>query len=300
MQLVRVSITDPQNVLDTYGALAKYRIERDTTSAMSGAAEIATGTVVAGTTEYEYADATGVAGTHWYRVRYSKASPSVAADYSGYSAVFQAGSPAGQLITLDGYKVWANIPQADIDDDGWLVTSINAVNRAALGPTGVGVDLGPSPDTVRTYDLIGPDGYSLVVRNGTRLPIPGGIRDFTTVEVSTDGTTWTDITTSVRVGPLPQARAAGDPGDYIELKPYNLTTTGFLGYVYVRITGPAFATFGWDAYPEDLVQAAYVAVQRMSRERDSQGQYLTETNALRYLDKALLASYRNRYFPPVR
>jgi len=200
------------------------------------------------------------------------------------------------VITLANYKTWAGI--ADTDDDGWLAMAIASVDRAISGS--IGVDLSSSADTVRTYDLIGPDGRCLATNDETRLWIPGGIRAFTKVEVSSDGTTWTEVTTEVRVGPLAQYRPSSEPGDYIEFKPYTTAYGSFAGYVYVRITGTTLVTFGWSAWPDDLVQAAYVAVQRMSRERDSQGQYLTETNALRYLDKNLLNAYRWRYFAPVR
>lgn len=290
MQLVRVSITDPQNVLDTYGALAKYRIERDTVETMATASEVTTGTVVGGTTpqtEYEYADPTGVAGTHWYRVRYSTASPSVAADYSGYGAVFQAGSPAGQIVTLETIKTWTSI--GDTTDDAWLSMAVNAMNRAIL--RAIGVDLGPSPDTTRTYDACH------AVRNWTRLWIAGGIRAFTTVEVSTDGITWTDVTTDVRIGPSAQARPPGEPGAYVEFRPYTASCSSFVGYVYVRITGTAFATFGWDAYPDDLVQAAVAGLQRAASDRDGRGSFPTETDMARYLNPATIAYYRNMYFP---
>jgi hypothetical protein len=297
--LVRLTVQDPQNVLDTYGAGALIRLERDTSSAMSGATEATTIPVVAGTTEYEYRDTTGVAGTHWYRSRYSKASPSVGADYSGYGPVFQAGAAAGEVITLETVKTWADID--DTIDDGWLALAVGAVNRAIVGGNGIGVDLGPSPDTTRTYDLETAEGRRATVRGDTRRIIPGGIRAFTTVEVSVDGTTWVEVTSDVRVGPAVHERAPGEPGSWIEFKPHvSGGLWSFAGYRYLRITGIAFQTFGWDAWAMDLVQAAVAALQRMSLERDRNGQFPSETNALRYLDPRLLAHYRLMYFAPVR
>ena len=149
--LVRVSITDPQNILDTYGTGALYRIERGSSSAMSDASEITAAEVSNDGTEYEYRDQTGVAGTHWYRLRYSKASPSVASDYSGYGAVFQAGALSGEVITLETFKTWADID--DTVDDPWLPLAIGSCNRAIIGPSGVGLDLGPN------VHLIKPQGY---------------------------------------------------------------------------------------------------------------------------------------------
>lgn len=201
------------------------------------------------------------------------------------------------VITLANYKTWAGI--ADTDDDGWLAMSIASVDRAIQGPAGVGFDLSPSADTTRDYD--GSDA----VCDGTRLHIPGGIRAFTAVSVSIDGgANFTAVTSDVRVGPVAHMRSSGEPGGYIEFKDWRSITGSYRwfpqGVGNVRIAGTTLLTFGWAAWPDDLVQAAYVAVQRMSRERDSQGAYPTETNAMRYLDKNLLASYRTRYFPPVR
>lgn len=286
-QLLKFTIQDPQDVLDTYGAGALIRVERDTTSAMTGASEVTTIAVVAGTTEYEYKDASGVAGTHYGRYRLSKASPSVAADYSGYFPVYQYGASAGGPLTLETAKTWGEID--DTADDGWLSLAVRSVNRAGVGA--IGVDLSSSPDTTRTYDA------AAVVANGTRLWIPGGIRAFSTVETG-DGTTWTTVTTTVRVGPLAHSRAPGEPGSYIETIPGQ--TTLLDASDFIRITGTAFACFGWDAWPMDLTQDALAAVQRMSLDRARMGNYPTEIAALRYLHVPLWRSYGARYFPMVR
>ncbi len=224
-----------------------------------------------------------MAGTHWYRSRYSIATPTLSTHYSGYGAVFQAGAPGGEVITLDGAKTWTKIQ--DTDDDGWLAMSVGAMNRAIL--RSVGVDIGPSPDTTRTFD-----GYASIY--GRRLWVKGGIRAFTTVEVSADETTWTDISTAVRLGPADHP--PGEPYSYIEVKPH--ATTSLL-YAYVRVTGTAFATFGWDAYPADLAQAGYSALQRLATDRDGRGSFPTETDAMRYLNPATLEYYKRLYFPGV-
>lgn len=284
--LPRITIPEPQNVLDTFGALAKYRLERGT-SALNDFAEVTTGTVLATQTEYEYADATGVAGTHYYRARYSTASPTLSTHYSGYGAVFQAGAPGGEVITLETAKTWT--ANSDTTDDPWLPIAVNAINRAIV--RGVGVDLGSSPDTTRTFRS------SEVKADGRRLWVPGGIRAFTTVETG-DGTTWTAVTSYVEVGPAAHLRPSGEPGAYIEVKPE--ASTDLCASYYVRITGTAFATFGWDAWPQDLVQDAAAALQRMTLDRSRQGNYPTETAAMQYLNAKLMASYRNMYFPGVR
>ena len=287
---VTLTVDDPQDILDTYGAGALARLERDTTSAMSGATEVTTVAIVAGTTAYEYRDADGTPGTDWYHWRFSTATPGVADDYSGYGPVFQAGAPGGEVLTLETAKTY--IGDGDAVDDAWLVYGVGAINRAFI--RAVGVDIGPSPDTTRTYDACD------AVRDGRRLWVPGGIRSFTTVEVSYDGTTWTDVTSDVRIGPAAQARPASEPGHYIEFKPYVSGSTGsFAGYAYVRITGPAFETFGWDAYPMDAVQCCAASLQRLYADRSGRGQYPTETDAAKYLSPVTTAYFRRMYFADV-
>jgi hypothetical protein len=287
--LVRVNIADPQDVIDRLGAGALYRIERATTSAMADTTEVGVGLIEAGTTEYEFRDPTGIDGSHWYWSRYSTGTPGGDSDYSGYSAPQQAGAPGGQVITLETAKTWCNI--GDTVDDAWFPYAVGAMNRAII--RSISVDIGPSPDTTRTYDAC------KATQEGRRLRIPGGIRAFSTVEGSSDGTTWTAITTAVRVGPLAQARPYGEPGGYIEFKPYNAMASTFLAYSYVRITGLAFATFGWDAYPDDLVQAALSGLQRMILDRRGQGNFPTETDAARYINADLICDYRGMNFAGV-
>lgn len=290
--LVRFHIDDPQDIIDAYGTGALARIERGTSATMGDASEIGTKGVVPGTTEYEFQDIPGVAGTHWYRIRYSTTTPASAFQYSDYGPVFQAGAPGGEVIALEAGKRYLGIPSTDTDDDGWLPYTVGAINRVFVRE--VGIDIGPSPDTTRTYDACE------AVNDGRRLWIPGGIRAFTTVEVSYDGSTWTDVTSSVRVGPLAHSRTAGEPGAYIEVIPYPTTFWSFAGWTHVRITGTAFATFGWDAYPMDAVQACLAALQRAYADRQGRGQFPTETDILRYFNPATLAYFRRMYFAGVR
>lgn len=193
------------------------------------------------------------------------------------------------IVSLATIKTWTSI--ADVVDDAWLTIAVDACNRAIF--RGIGVDLGPSPDATRTYDVRD------ATRDLTRLRIPGGIRAFTTVEVSNDGTTWVAITSDVRIGPAAHLREPGEPGSFIEFKPYTATYSSFMTFVYVRITGTAFATFGWDEYPSDLVQSAVAALQRAATDRDGRGSFPTETDMARYLNPATIAYYRNLYRPAV-
>jgi hypothetical protein len=193
---------------------------------------------------------------------------------------------AGGPLNLELAKTWGDID--DTVDDGWLTIAIGAINRAVIGGSGVGIDLGPSPDTTRQYDAIA------VVRDGTRLWIPGGVRAFLTVATG-DGTNWTTITSSVRIGPLAHSRPTGEPGAYIEVTPGQSVRLD--SSYFVRITATAFDGFGWAAWPMDLVQASVAAVKRMVQDRQMRTDYPNETNALRYLDPKVLMHYRSIYFP---
>lgn len=292
--LPRITIPDPANQIQRFGTGALYRLERGTSSAMSDASEITTALIVATQTEYEYADPTGVAGTSWYRARYSTATPTLSTHYSGYGPVFQAGAPSGEIVTLEQAKGWVSI--TDTVDDAWLPVVVNAANGAAIGA--IGVDLGPSPDTSRTYDG---DAATL---DGRRLRIPGGIRAFTAVEVSTDGgSSWTAVTTDVRVGPSVHSRPFGEPGAWIEFRdPAGITGSYSWfppGMDNVRISATAFEGFGWSAYPALLVQATTAAIQRAIADRRGRGDYLSEADMLRYFNQAVLKRYHDMYFRAV-
>ena len=210
---------------------------------------------------------------------------STAAIHSDNAVVYDL--PDG-VINVTDVKAWNADPQPTADD-GWMPTAVAAVNRA--GVRACGIDLGPSTDTSRQYDA------SAVVRNGTRLYIPGGIREFLTVATG-DGTTWTTITDSVRVGPLAHSRPAGEPGSYIEVIPGESVRLD--ASYFVRITATTLEGFGWDAWPADLVQDALAAYQRLALDKARGGQYPTEIAAMRYLHLPLWHGYRDRYFPRVR
>lgn len=194
------------------------------------------------------------------------------------------------VITLASYKTWAGIASDDTTDDAWLQTCVDAV--AAAVEAEVGADLGSSAATTRTYD------GANATDNGRRLRIPGGIRAFTAVEVSNDGSTWTAVTSDVRLGPATWDKPSERPYSYIESKPDK--TVCFGAYFYVHVTGTTNVTFGWAAWPDEVVQDALVAVQRMAREYDGQGGYPTPTSARRYLNAKMLRQYRGLYFPDIR
>jgi hypothetical protein len=287
--LLSILLTEPQDELDRFGAGAKIYIARGTTTTVTDASDLTSLSIVAGTTLYEYADSAGTPGTDYYWFRTGKSTVATADDVSGWTGPILAGALSGGPLTLELVKNWNNVAASDTADDGWSPVAIAAINRAAIDAAGI--DLGSSPDTTRTYDA------AATVRNGTRLWVPGGIRAFTAVQTG-DGTTWTTVTTTVRIGPLSHSRPTGEPGAYIEVIPGQ--TTRLDASYFIKVTGTAFATFGWDAWPMDLVQDVLAAYQRLAKDRDGQGAYPTETAAMRYLHLPLWHSYRDRYFPRVR
>lgn len=289
--LLKITCAAPQDEIDTYGTGARIYIQKGLTDLVVDSAALTSLLIVAGTTAYEYGDIAGTPGTDRYFVRYGRSTISVADDASGWTGPLLAGSPSGEVIALETVKTWTGI--TDTVDDSWLAIAVGSLNRSIM--RGIGVDIGSSPDTSRTYD-----GRS-AVRGRTRLWVPGGIRTFTAVEITYDaGTTWTAVTADVRVGPHVHEREPGVPGAFIEFKAVTTVASSFPDETDdVRITGTAFACFGWEAYPMDLVQDASSALQRMVTDRAGASQWPNETTAMRYLSRDLLTSYRVRHFPGV-
>jgi hypothetical protein len=292
--LLDITVPNPQDQLDAYDTGALIYVNRGTTDSVGDSSQVTTIPIVATTVLYQYADPAGTPGTDRYWVRYGKASIVTADDASGWTGPILAGALAGGPLSMEVLKNWAAID--DTADDRWLPVAMEAINRAVISPAGIGLDLGPSPDTVRTFD-----GDSATNR-GDRLRVPGGIRTFTTVEISTDGgVTWEDVTADVRLGPKAWERGSGEPYSYLEFKDANAISGPYTwfppGRDNIRITGPAFGTFGWDAWAWDIVQDALAAFQRMQDDRRKLGDYPTETAAMRYLTQPLMKIYRDRYFP---
>lgn len=286
--LLQYTIQDPQDLLDDFGAGAVIRIERssdyDSTTGTGSWTERTTKAVVAGTTSYEYRDTTATEGTDWFRWRASTSSPSVSTDYSGYLGYWRSGLSSGPLA-LETIKTTTG--NNDTVDDGWAALYVNAINAAICRD--LGVDFSPSPDTTRTYDACE------VTNDGRRLWVPGGIRSFTAVQTG-DGTTWTTVTSYVRVGPLAHSRPIGTPGSFIEVIPGQ--TTRLDDSYFVKITGTAFFAFGWDAWPADIVQVGTTAYDRARAERAMGGaEFPTSSTVSRFIkwDRDLLRHYRETY-----
>lgn len=257
--LLTVTVQSPQDEIDRYGTGALVRIERGTSVAMTDAAEIATVAIVAGKNGYEYRDSAGIAGTHWYRVRYSAVSPDGDDDYSGYSDP-QLASDLLEWCSLEDVKYWLDIPETDTDDDTPIRQALAATN--AYITQCVGRFIGPSTDTTRTYRRIEPD------EDGRVLWIPGGIRSFTTLELrraSTDA--WETVTAGdVELGPPSWDLRPGQAYQWLEF--IDDPTGSWLSFPYhgeLRISG---ARFGPEMPDPSAAQIARTVVTRMWEARE--------------------------------
>lgn len=259
MNKLSITVQDPADLLASgaYGTGALIRVERSTSSSFATTTEITTIALVAGTLLYEYWDNGGTAGS-WYRTRYSKATPSVAGDYSAYSSPFQVTS---RLTSLDDVKVRLGIPSSNTASDDLLGAAIDASGSAITSY--VGFFVGPSGDTVRIYD--GRDA----TRRGTRLWIRGGILTLTQVRIAdyTGGTLNTGSLADFIPGPPAHSRRPDQPALYIDISD---TPDGNYpwfppGLQNVELTG----TFGYAAVPYDVWDVATSLAVRQFQARQS-------------------------------
>lgn len=202
------TVPDPDDLLasNAYDAGALIRVERSATSDFATTTEITTIALVAATYSYEHWDTSGTSAS-WYRVRYSKASPTLSGHYSAYGDPFQVGSSG--YTDLDDVTSFYKFP--DDLDDALLAEIIDDVNGTITDE--VGVALYPTGDTVRLYD------GSRAMRNGTRLYIPGGIRTLTGIRIAdeTNGTLNTATLGDFLLRPKSFERRPGQPAMWIDI-----------------------------------------------------------------------------------
>ena len=207
--LIRTTVEDPQDTLDTYGAGALIRIERDSVQTMTGATEVTTQAVAATTTQYEYRDQTGVQGTSWYRTRFSIATPTLPAHYSAYSTPRRG---AGYDYTWPALAL-ARMGKSATSDTTVLQSLADGINRDLNRRLGYFV--GPSDDTLRVLhgDNAQPHCY------GRRIYIPGGIRTLTAVRIATQtgGTLAAATLADFNLGPDAWEMPPDEPYQYVEL-----------------------------------------------------------------------------------
>lgn len=242
-----IGVDDSADLITGYGSGAVVRVERST-DGLSWS-EITTIAIVSGTSRHEYWDATGTT-SHSYRFRYSKASPSVATDYSGYTTIEAVTSSVQQWATAATMKLRMGI--ADSTDDDILTQYAMEANQWLHGR--IGRPVGPVAST--TYFFDGED----TILGGKCLPVPMGVRTVTSLAVrSATGDAYTSIPSSdYHLRPRVQARDVGWPATQLWLTDVasSSNTWGTLfprkGYDAIQVT----ATAGFDEHPADLVELA--------------------------------------------
>lgn len=248
MQKVTVNVDDAADLITGYGTGALIRIGRSSDAVTWS--EITTIALSATVSRYEYWDATGTS-SHYYRTRYSKASPSVDTDYSLYSDTVQyAASSVQQWATAATMKLRMGI--ADSTDDDLLTQYAMEANQWLHGR--IGRPVGPVAST--TYFFDGED----TILGGRCLPVPMGIRTVTSLAVrSATGDAYTSIPSSdYHLRPRVQARDVGWPATQVWLTDVasSANTWGTVfpksGYDAIQVT----ATTGFDEHPADLVELA--------------------------------------------
>lgn len=248
--ILRVNVDNPDELLTLFGAAAKIRWEHST-DAISWT-EGGTETIVTATYQYTVEYLAG-SSTTYFRTRYSTANPSVASDYSAYSATYTS-VPEG-YATLPSVRYRLKLALTDIADNDWLTKACDAVNL--LITERIGRFVGPSSDTIRTYDGNG------AVKGGRRFYVPGGIRTLTQVEVKySTGESWVTVTSGdVVLRPHVTRLQPGQPYMYAEFIDNHSGGVNrfYPGYDNIRLTG----TFGFAVIPPTLTEVADMLVVRM-------------------------------------
>lgn len=158
-------------------------------------------------------------------------------------------------------KARLGIPTANTDSDALIDAAI--LTTGSTITQYIGTEIGPSSDTVRTYD--GRDA----LRNGTRLWIPGGIRTLTQVRIAdtTGGTFTTATLADFLLRPKSFQRRADQPALFIEISE---TPSGSYPWFppyqdNVELTG----TFGYTAVPSAIADIATSLAVRLFQARQS-------------------------------
>jgi hypothetical protein len=262
---LNITVENPDELLNTgyFGVGALVRVERSSTGGGIGFSEVGTGAILTATTLYPYYDAGGVAGDY-YRVRYSKASPSIPADYSVYGEEFQGGVDSLICSLADARQRIGILSPTDHSQDENLLQWINQVDNWLAMRTGRRFMPDPATGTkTYTFDVAGSDWWW-----SRTLYIPRGVRSVTLLETApnTGGTYSTVTATNVFLRPSDGERPPGWPATRIELSDWG--SAYFRGgYDTVRVTG----TFGFAAVPPAIEQLALTLVVAAMRETATSG-----------------------------
>lgn len=254
MRQIVISVITPAEILAGYGAGALIRIERDTSATFTTPTEFAVVPIVASATEYEYWDAIGTAA-HYYRTRYSKAAPVLTTDYSDYGNVFVA--QAG-YTSLAKVRLMAKI--ATDTDEVFLLEMVDAANAWLRGEL-LGIFVGPSTDTSRTYDI---------PTSTASLFIPGGVRTVTSLQLreSTGGTLQTVNSTDYVLRPEEWLRLPGLVADRIDFLDSGITGS-YNRFYRGTNTVTVIGSFGPATVPADLARIATTVAVWLYQSRQS-------------------------------
>lgn len=243
-------LSDPASVLaaGAFDAGALIRLERSD-DAGDTYAEITTIPVVATTVQYQYWDADGDE-TSLYQWRVSDAGDTI---QSPYSAPFAGTNPAASVLPASYatlaklLSLWETSPPSDPDR---LVRLGSILGNAA---TEINKEL--RRDYFR-HPTTGTATWTVDTNRRTDLLHQhGGIVSASLVEITTDGTTYTELESTDWVlrgsNPRSEATLDGEPWFHVVLNPHGSLRQFPIGLAAVRLTGAN----GWDAPPTDLVEA---------------------------------------------
>lgn len=233
MNLFRVTVADPADIINTYGNDPLLRAERSDDGVTY--VEFADPTIYVDTTIYPIADPTGTPTT-WYRTRYSDA---IGNTFSAYGDPFQVAGAALDYATLEAVKLRLGL--TDTDDDQKLSVVIAEVNDWLEDI--LGCPVGPSTATALTLD-------SRDARNEHRmLYLRQGIRSVSALTVAGRPVT------SFYLRPLAHDRRPGWPAQYLWLANGHAFPNDWADVV---VTGE----FGFESIPTTLTEVAEVVAVR--------------------------------------
>lgn len=261
--LVRLTVANPDDILDGYGAGAKLRLERAAT--VDGTyAEVATDDLLSGILSYEIWDASGTSDS-WYRSRYSNSAGSV---FSDYSDPFTPGAPVA-YATLDDLMLTM---RQNVTDTRFLARAdevLAEVSRDLTRQLGYSFFRQPASGS---EDVIfdGPGGRRLHV-HGSAPRV--GVVAVGAVEIRYRRTdAWTTLDAAdwrLEGNPGLTGVEAGDPFFHVALTDGGTYGAFPRGMELVRLTG---AVFGWPAINRDHREAAVAwARQRLAADPSMPG-----------------------------
>jgi hypothetical protein len=247
VNILQITVADPDAALVTYGAGALLRIQSSATEAgayanLTGAGATPTVAIVTGQTIYVVTDPGGDWST-WYKYRLEAADGDPAGSYSD---AFLAPNGTGLLCDLEDVKLRLGQSSTDDTDDELLVTMCQEISSWITNHI-----------HRRLYEL----DYTSVVLDGDGgrvLRVPMGLLTVTNVEVApATGESYAAVAGSYFLRPKEYDRPAGWPATELHLS--DLSGDYFpSGYDTVRLTG----TFGWASVPAEVREIAASTVVR--------------------------------------